>query len=50
MNTKERREFYEKLYFHELDVREKLEGRLKLPMTIFAIVSAMAIFQEKGHP
>ena len=44
MNIKERREFYEKIYFHELDVREKLENRLKLPMTMFAIVSTMAIF------
>ncbi|MCY7297057.1 hypothetical protein [Alteromonas sp. a30] len=44
MNTTERREFYEKLYFHELEVREKLEGRLKLPMTIFAIVTAMVLF------
>ncbi|MBU2877713.1 hypothetical protein [Aliiglaciecola lipolytica] len=44
MKIIERKELYEKLYFHELDVREKLLGRLKLPMTAFAILTAMAFF------
>ena len=44
MELKERKEFYEKLYFHELEVREKLDARLKMPMTVFTILSAMALF------
>lgn len=44
MDIVERKEFYEKLYFHELDVREKLVSRLKLPMTAFAILTAMTFF------
>jgi predicted outer membrane lipoprotein len=44
MEINNRKDFYEKLYFYELDFREKLESRLKLPMTAFAILTAMALF------
>tara|TARA_R110001583_G_scaffold177935_1_gene333586 strand:- start:276 stop:803 length:528 start_codon:yes stop_codon:yes gene_type:complete len=44
MDMKDRKGFYEKIYFHEIDVRDKLEGRLKLPMTVFAVLIAMALF------
>lgn len=44
MNLEERIDFYEKLYFHELDVKEKLDSKLKMPLTIFAVVFTMAIF------
>ncbi len=38
MDKKQRQEFYERRYFHELDAREKIEGRVKIPMTMFVIV------------
>lgn len=41
MEAKERRDFYEKLYFHEIEVRGKVEARLQVPLTLFAIVFAM---------
>jgi hypothetical protein len=44
MKTKDRAEYYEKLYFQELDSRNKIENRLRLPFTIFAIVFAMVGF------
>jgi|TARA_R100001129_G_scaffold66309_2_gene45282 hypothetical protein len=44
MDVEERRGFYEKLYFHELEVRDKIEGRLKLPMASFVITSGMAVY------
>ncbi len=44
MNRVDRRKFYEKLYFHELEVRDKVENRLKLPFSIFAIVFTLAVF------
>ena len=39
-----RKDFYETLYFHELDFREKLESGLKFSMTAFATLIAMALF------
>lgn len=44
MDINSRRELYEKIYYYELDQREKLESRLKIPMTIFAIEFSMALF------
>ncbi|MDO6561212.1 hypothetical protein [Paraglaciecola chathamensis] len=44
MDISERKDFYEKLYFHELDIRDKLDQRLKLSMTVFAIIGAMALY------
>lgn len=41
LETSELKDFYEKLYFHELEVREKIEGRMQIPLTIFAIAFAM---------
>jgi hypothetical protein len=36
-------DLYEKLYFHEIDVREKLSGRLQTPMAIiFSLVGVLA--------
>lgn len=40
MEQQSRLELYEKLYFHALSTRDSVESRLKLPMTIFAIVFA----------
>lgn len=46
-------DLYEKLYFHEIDVREKLSGRLQTPMAI--IVSLVGVLTyllqnfDKGH-
>lgn len=44
MKQDERRKFYERLYYHELEVRDKVENRLKLPFSIFAIVFTLAVF------
>tara|TARA_R110001583_G_scaffold187532_1_gene348927 strand:- start:2916 stop:3644 length:729 start_codon:yes stop_codon:yes gene_type:complete len=44
MNLKERSDFYEKIYFYDLDLRDKLEGRLKIPMTLFALLTAMMVY------
>lgn len=29
---------YEKLYFHEIDIRERLNSRLQIPLTIIALL------------
>ena len=38
MDKLERQKLYKERYFHELDAREKIEGRLKTPMAMFIIV------------
>jgi hypothetical protein len=44
MDKKKRFEVYEKRYFHELDTRERVESRLKTPLTMFAIVFGIIAF------
>lgn len=43
MTDKELKQLYEKLYFHEIEAREKIHGRLQLPLTlILAIIGVVA--------
>lgn len=42
MNKKELLKFYEKLYFHEIDYRDKLTARLQLPLAIY--ISFLSLF------
>lgn len=35
---------YEKLYFHEIEMREKLAGRLQLPLTLIVTLAGAFIF------
>lgn len=36
--------FYEKLYFHEIEAREKLHGRLQLPLTLLLATGGAVLF------
>lgn len=47
MDKSTRQEFYEKRYFHELESREKIESRLKTPLTMFAIVFGLLAYLIK---
>lgn len=51
MDKKELLELYEKLYFHEIEVREKLNERLQAPLTlIIAFVGVIAyLLQNYEH-
>ncbi|MBC6414514.1 MAG: hypothetical protein GDA45_06510 [Chromatiales bacterium] len=44
MDIKERREFYEKVYFYELDKPEKLYARLRLPLAILIFIIPINFF------
>lgn len=44
MNIEERLKLYEGLYYHELESRNKIESRLKLPFAVFAVVFSMLAF------
>jgi hypothetical protein len=47
MTKTELRQFYEKLYFHEVDAREKIHARLQLPLTlILASIGALAFLLQ----
>lgn len=47
MEKKEIFQLYERLYFHEIDAREKLTSRLQIPLTIiFAFVGILAFFVQ----
>jgi hypothetical protein len=40
-------EFYEKLYFHEIDMREKLSARIQVPLAVFiSLVGALAFMLQ----
>jgi hypothetical protein len=40
----ELKQFYEKLYFHEIDSRDKVQGRLQLSLTLLLAVSGAVVF------
>lgn len=47
MTNTELRQFYEKLYFHEVDAREKIHARLQLPVTLMlAALGALAFLLQ----
>ena len=52
MNQDERFKFYERLYFHELDRREKINARLSLPFgAMLATVGLLSFMLNSGrHP
>lgn len=47
MDKEKRKEFYEKRYFHELDMREKIESRLRGPLTMIIVSFGTFAFLEK---
>jgi hypothetical protein len=51
MDKKELFQLYEKLYFHEIDAREKLNSRLQTPLTlIVSLIGALAfLVQNYAH-
>lgn len=44
MTASELREFYEKLYFLEIDARDKLHGRLQLSLTLLLAVGGAVLY------
>lgn len=44
MTDAELRQFYEKLYFHEVESREKIHARLQLPLTLLLAVIGTVVF------
>ena len=42
-------EFYEKLYLYELDVREKILGRLTTPLAIFVSIAGGILFMLRSY-
>ena len=44
MNATELKQFYEKLYFMELESREKVQGRLQLSLTLLLAVIGAVVF------
>ena len=44
MNEEQLFKLYEKLYFHEIDMRERLNSRLQIPLTIIAILLGFLAF------
>lgn len=44
MTEIELKQFYEKLYFHEIDARDKIQGRLQLSLTLLLAVIGAVVF------
>lgn len=44
MTGTELKQFYEKLYFHEIDARDKIQGRLQLSLTLLLAVIGAVVF------
>lgn len=44
MTATELKQFYEKLYFHEIDSRDKIQGRLQLSLTLLLAVGGAVVF------
>ena len=44
MNLKEKRKFYEKVYFFELDKRENIYTKLRLPIAILTFIGSFNLF------
>jgi len=44
MNEEQLFKLYEKLYFHEIDMRERLNSRLQIPLTIIAVLLGFLAF------
>lgn len=48
MNTNELSKFYEKLYFHEIDMREHLTSRLQIPLAILVVLIGFLAYMLKN--
>ncbi len=48
MNEEKRFELYEKLYFHEVEVREKISSRLQIPLALLLSFTSVFAFLMKG--
>ena len=44
MDIKERKKFYEKVYFYELDRRDQIYGKLRLPITVLTFTTSVNFF------
>ena len=44
MAATELKQFYEKLYFHEIDARDRIQGRLQLSLTLLLAVTGAVVF------
>jgi len=44
MTRAELKQFYEKLYFHEIDARDRIQGRLQLSLTLLLAVIGAVVF------
>jgi len=50
MNQEQLFQLYEKLYFHELDRREKLSARLNMPLVVLVAVTGFFSFMLQNLP
>lgn len=48
MNDEKRFDLYEKLYFHEVEVREKISSRLQIPLALLLSISSVYAILIKG--
>jgi hypothetical protein len=48
MKRKELFQLYEKLYFHEIDAREKITARQQVPLAILLAMTSVYAFIAKG--
>lgn len=48
MNNEKRFELYEKLYFHEVEVREKISSRLQIPLALLLSITSVYAILVKG--
>ena len=44
MTSAELKQFYEKLYFQEVETRDKIHGRLQLPLTLLLAIAGAVVF------
>lgn len=49
MNKQEIFNLYEKLYFHEVDAREKISARLQIPLAILLSITSVFAYIIKGN-
>lgn len=49
MEKQELFDFYEKLYFHEVEAREKIAARLQIPLAILLSIASLYGYFLKGY-
>ncbi len=50
MNQGQLRELYEKLYFHEVESRDKINSRLQIPLTLIVTIVGATAFLLQNYP